>query len=517
MATNGFWNELRKELARLWPASPEPPAPGLYTYPIALDGGQRRVHLRVEADGSGILFIDVTEVIHLNTTAVEMAKLALDGVPLERARDMLLRRFNRVDKARLTRELADVYTMVQRLKEPGDGCPTCALAGQLTFNPIFSTPVHAPYKADVALTYGCNNACAHCYNEPDRFTMPSLPLDDWFRVFDKLAAIGIPHIILTGGEPTLHPDLPAIIRYADGLGLIVGMNTNGRLLSHAPTLEKLAEAGLNHVQITLETYRAAVHDAMVGAPGAFAQTVRGIENALASGVHTITNSTLTRRNVQDAVAIVEFLHGLGVRTFAMNGMIYAGGGFADPDAIPAEEMAATLAAVRDRAEALDMRFLWYTVTDYCRLSPLALGLAPKRCNAAEYSICIEPNGDVLPCQSYYVAGGNLLDDPWDVIWNSPLFLSFRERETDPLAAGLPEACWDCPDLEMCGGGCRLEREARAGQRAAEHGCARARVRPPGGGEALSPPLGGIKGGKATSFTPPAGAARAVTRATGHSQ
>ncbi|MBN2391859.1 MAG: SPASM domain-containing protein, partial [Anaerolineae bacterium] len=137
------------------------------------------------------------------------------------------------------------------------------------------------------------------------------------------------------------------------------------------------------------------------------------------------------------------------------------------------------------------------------------------CNAAEYSICVEPNGDVLPCQSYYVAGGNLLDDPWDAIWNSPLFLSFRERETDPLAAGLPEACWDCPDLEMCGGGCRLEREARAGLRAAEHGCARARVRPPSvppeGGEAISPPLGG----RATGFMPPVGATRAVTRASGH--
>lgn len=508
MATNGFWNDLRRELARLWPVSPEPPAPGLYTYPIALDGGQRRIHLRIEEDGSGVLFIDVTEAIYLNTTAVEMAKLALDNVLQERARDMLLRRFSHVDKTRLTRELADIFAMVQRLKETGDGCPTCAIASQVAFNPIFSTPVHAPYKADVALTYGCNNACAHCYNEPDRFTMGSLPLDDWFRVLDKLATIGIPHIILTGGEPTLHPDLPAIIRHADELGLIVGMNTNGRVLSHAPTMATLAEAGLNHVQITLETCRADVHDAMVGAPGAFAQTVRGIENALESGVHTITNSTLTRRNIQDAVSIVEFLHGLGLRTFAMNGMIYAGGGFDDPDAIPAEALAATLVAVRDRAEALDMRFLWYTVTDYCRLSPLELGLAPKRCNAAEYSICIEPNGDVLPCQSYYVAGGNLLDDPWDAIWNSPLFLSFRDRETDPLAAGLPEACWDCPDLEMCGGGCRLEREARAGQRAAEHGCARARLVPP------FPPthFEGTDGGR--GFNLPAGTARAATRASG---
>ena len=496
MTANGFWNDLRQELTRLF-AAPSAPPPGLYTYPIALDGGQRRVHLRIEDSGAGVLFIDVTEVIHFNATAAEMAKLALDGVPLEQARSGFLRRFNHVDKDQLARELTSIYTMVERFRETGGSCPTCAIADQVAFRPVFSTPVHAPYKADVALTYGCNNACPHCYNELNRFDMPSLSLADWFRVLDKLAEIGVPHLILTGGEPTLHPDLPAIIRHADALGLIVGMNTNGRRLSHAPTMAALAEAGLNHVQITLETHEAAIHDAMVGAPGAFAQTVRGIENALASGVHTITNSTLTRRNYQDAVGIVEFLHDLGLRTFAMNGMIYAGGGFDDPDAIPAEDMAATLVAVRERAEALDMRFLWYTVTDYCRLSPLELSLAPKRCNAAEYSICIEPNGDVLPCQSYYVAGGNILDDPWETIWNSPLFLSFRNREADPLSAGLPEVCWDCPDLEMCGGGCRLEREARAGHRAAEHGCARGRARPD------------------TGFVPPVGVIHATTRASGH--
>ena len=44
-----------------------------------------RLHLRVERDGSGVLFRDVTEVVHLNATATEMAKMALDGVPLTRA------------------------------------------------------------------------------------------------------------------------------------------------------------------------------------------------------------------------------------------------------------------------------------------------------------------------------------------------------------------------------------------------------------------------------------------------
>jgi len=481
------------------PRGTQTPSSGLLTYPIPLNGGQRRIHLRVHEDGSGVLFIDVTEVIHLNPTAAQMVKLALDGVPMPRAQAQIGRRFRGVTKAELTAGLTRMYEMVARLRESKPHlrgrCPTCAIADDIDFQPVFSTPVTAPYKADVALTYACNNACPHCYNEPERFAMPTLSVADWHRVFDKLNAIGIPHLILTGGEPTLLPELPELVRYANDLGHIVGMNTNGRRLKDVSLVERLAEAGLNHVQVTLESHRAGIHNAMIGVPaetyGAFEETVAGIRNSLAGGLHTITNTTITRRNLDHAVDIVGFLDDLGLRTFAMNGMIHAGGGTATPDAVPVEEMASLLVAVRDEAEMRGMRFLWYTVTDYCRLSPLELGLAPKRCNAAEYSICIEPNGDVLPCQSYYVAAGNLLTDPWDTIWNSELFLSFRDREENPEAAGLPRACWDCPDLEMCGGGCRLERESltKSGLRdhafTREHGCARGRRRASGESVAIA--------------------------------
>lgn len=135
----------------------------------------------------------------------------------------------------------------------------------------------------------------------------------------------------------------------------------------------------------------------------------------------------------------------------------------------AAEMAPLLVRVRDHAAGKGMRFLWYTPTEYCRMSPVEFEIGAKRCNAGEYSICIEPNGDVLPCQSYYVSAGNVLRDPWDVIWNGELFRSFRDREDDPRKWGLPEKCWECPDLPLCGGGCRIEREAREGHRTAEGG------------------------------------------------
>jgi hypothetical protein len=205
-------------LAALSPA--EPPSPGMYTYHITPPGGQIRIHLRIEGDGRGILFVDVTEVVHLNPTAAHMAKLALDEVPQLQARAMLGRHCPANERQRLAAELTQIYAMIERFTHPNGECPTCAVAG-LERAPLFSQRARAPYKADLALTYGCNNECPHCYNEPDRFDMPSMPKEEWFRVLDTLHGVGVPHIILTGGEATMHPDLPEIIRYANELGQVV--------------------------------------------------------------------------------------------------------------------------------------------------------------------------------------------------------------------------------------------------------------------------------------------------------
>lgn len=451
---------------------PLQPTPGLYTYHVTGQEGRHRLHLRVEPGGAGVLFRDVTEVIHLNATATALAKQALDGVPLAQATGLLHAATYGASRNRITTESAEIYRLIDVMQHADDACPTCALP-DLPRAALFSTPVQAPYKADLALTYGCNNACPHCYNEPSRYPMPSLSQEQWFQVINRLHEVGVPHLILTGGEATLHPHLLEIIRHADGLGHIVGLNTNGRRLATKPFVAQLVDAGLNHVQITLGSSRPAIHDAMMGAH-AFGQTVAGIANALDSPLHTITNTTLTRANMDHADEIVGFLFDLGIRTFAMNGLIHSGGGFANPDAIPEAQMAGLLIRIRDQAEQLGMRFLWYTPTEYCRLSPIELELGAKRCNAGEYSLCIEPNGDVLPCQSFYVTAGNILRDPWTSLWHSELFRSFRDRGADPRMAGLPQRCWDCLDLPSCGGGCRIEREARdkvqAGQEAPPSGC-----------------------------------------------
>jgi radical SAM protein with 4Fe4S-binding SPASM domain len=68
-------------------------------------------------------------------------------------------------------------------------------------------------------------------------------------------------------------------------------------------------------------------------------------------------------------------------------------------------------------------------------------------------MCIEPDGNVLPCQSYYQPLGNLLNDEWDSIWNHPLAIRLRERKN------LPQKCDGCALLPECGGGCPLQFES----------------------------------------------------------
>jgi radical SAM protein with 4Fe4S-binding SPASM domain len=65
-------------------------------------------------------------------------------------------------------------------------------------------------------------------------------------------------------------------------------------------------------------------------------------------------------------------------------------------------------------------------------------------------MCIGPNGDVYPCQSYFQSLGNILKKKWDKIWNHPLALQVREKEY------IEQKCEECSNLPICGGGCPLE-------------------------------------------------------------
>ena len=268
-------------------------------------------------------------------------------------------------------------------------------------------------------------------------------------MIDHLWQIGIPHIVFTGGEPTLREDLPELIAYAENLGQITGINTNGRRLKDQTFLDSLVKAGLDHIQVTLESHDPQTHDHMVAAPGAWQDTVAGIRNAVASKLYMMTNTTLLQANSRHLKSTLQFLSDLKVPTVGLNALIYSGRGEKVGTGLAEEELPALLEIARELTEVAGQRLIWYTPTQYCHFDPILLDLGVKGCTAALYNMCIEPDGAVLPCQSYYSPLGNILTDTWDTIWNNPLSLSLRQR------SHVPAACKMCAFLTECGGGCPL--------------------------------------------------------------
>ena len=269
--------------------------------------------------------------------------------------------------------------------------------------------------------------------------------------------LGIPHIVFTGGEPTLRDDLPELIAYAESIGQITGMNTNARRLSDPKFVQSIVKAGLDHVQITVESHNAEIHDQMVRKTGAWKQTIQGLRNVLDTPLYVMTNTTMLQANSPYLAETLDFLAAEGVPTIGLNALIYSGNGLTVGTGIRESELPPLLDLAQEKTSANHQRLIWYTPTQYCNFDPQQLELGLKGCTAALYNMCVEPDGGVLPCQSYYQQLGNILIDPWEKIWDHPLSVRLREREY------IPEICTQCALLPECGGGCPLAMEAQGNE------------------------------------------------------
>ncbi len=425
------------------------PSSGLYHYAIENPGEKARVHLRMDEDGHGTLVINANRVMHLNPTAALMAYLLLEKTDEKDAVKAIQHEY-RVSASQARSDLADFNQQLDELIRPDGACPVHEL--ELDTLMPFSARPSAPYRMDLAVTYRCNNDCAHCYNARER-DFPELTTEAWKGILDKLWDLGVPHIVFTGGEATLRRDLPELIAHAESNGQITGLNTNARRLVDEKYVAKLVEAGLDHVQITVESCDAGIHDEMMRAKGAHKQTIKGLKNVLNSPLYVMTNTTMLRTNVNTIPDTLDFLADLGVPTIGLNALIYSGNGLTVGTGLAESELQPILDTAIQKTEARGQKLIWYTPTQYCQFDPTQQNLGVKGCTAALYSMCIESNGDVLPCQSYYTSLGNILENDWNSIWNHDLAIQLRERQ------GLPAKCDGCGLVAECGGGCPLQFES----------------------------------------------------------
>jgi len=420
----------------------------LYHYVHETKHEKSRIHLRLDNDGTGTLIINASSVMHLNPSAAYMAWLILEGKTKEESLQILSQKYN-ASKRQLHDDLSSFLFQFEELIRPDGACAIHDL--ELEMNMPFSARPSAPYRMDLAVTYRCNNDCAHCYNARER-DFPELNTEQWFKIIDQLWELGVPHIVFTGGEATLRNDLAELIQHAENNGQITGLNTNARRLMDMDYVKQLVDAGLDHVQITVESCVPEIHDEMMRTKGAFKQTITGLNNTLATKLYVMTNTTMLRTNVHTIPATLDFLAENGIPTVGLNALILSGHGLTVGTGLHESELQPILDMATRKTAERGQKLIWYTPTQYCQFDPTANNLGVKGCTAALYSMCIESNGDVLPCQSYYHSLGNILNDTWNSIWNHKLSTQLRERQN------LPFKCETCSLVAECGGGCPLQFE-----------------------------------------------------------
>jgi pyrroloquinoline quinone biosynthesis protein E len=318
-----------------------------------------------------------------------------------------------------------------------------------------------PYNLIAELTYRCPLRCVYCSNPVAFREFPdALDTADWCRVFREAAALGVVHVGLTGGEPTLRADLTDLVRGAAGAGLYTHLVTAGTTLAR-DGLARLRAAGLRSVQLSVQDAEASASDAVAGVPAferklAFAAWVR------AEGLPLTLNFVLHRRNLAHVPEIVALARQLGADRLELANAQYYGWALLNRDALlpsRAQLDEAAQAVARARREALRPEIL-FVLPDY-------LAGRPKPCMGGwgRRMLVVAPDGRVLPCHAAAsipgLVFGNARTESLSWCWSDAPGMNAYRGE-----AWMPEPCRSCEERTRDFGGCRCQAFQLTGDAAA---------------------------------------------------
>jgi heme d1 biosynthesis radical SAM protein NirJ len=171
----------------------------------------------------------------------------------------------------------------------------------------------------------CNLTCKHCYSiSADKDFAGELSTPEIYGVMDDLRAFGVPVLILSGGEPLLHPDIFDIARRAREMGFYVGLSSNGTLVD-AANIGRIAAIGFDYVGISLDGMRE-THDKFRRKQGAFDASLRGVRLCRDAGIKIGVRFTLTQDNAHDLPALLQLVDDEGIDKFYLSHLNYAGRG-----------------------------------------------------------------------------------------------------------------------------------------------------------------------------------------------
>ncbi|MDP2701928.1 MAG: radical SAM protein, partial [Candidatus Rokubacteria bacterium] len=190
------------------------------------------------------------------------------------------------------------------------------------------TRVPTAYSVSWNLTRRCNLRCDHCYISAGPGPRPpdELSTAESLRVMDEIAEVN-PNIflILTGGEPLLRPDLPALAAAGRERGFTVVVGTNGVLLRERQA-RLLRESGVQGVSLSLDSTDASRHDTFRRLPGAWQGAVSATEICRAEGLDFSLHMSVTEWNTGEIPDMIDLARELGATVLNLFFLVRCGRG-----------------------------------------------------------------------------------------------------------------------------------------------------------------------------------------------
>jgi hypothetical protein len=347
-----------------------------------------RLHLRLRNDGSGLLIVNASTVLHLNPTAAEYAFHFIKGTAPDEIAKQIATRY-RVNKGQALEDYKDFMDRIHTLISTPDLDPVSFLDFELA-SP-HSADLTAPLRLDCALTYRLP-AKTQAEYAPTKRVDRELTTEEWLAILNKAWMVGIPHITFTGGEATLRDDLPGLINQAEKNGQVCGLLTDGLKLTDKKYLDTLLQTGLDHILFILQPDNKASWTAL--------------ETIMPEDIFVTVHLTLNMSNIKNAEATLERLAKHNVQSLSLT--------------ITEDSLRDQYAALRNKAADLGLTLKSDLPVPYSADNPVSFETLEDNVpdGAGKVWLYVEPDGDVLPTQGQAdKVLGNILRDDWKMIYS----------------------------------------------------------------------------------------------------
>jgi pyrroloquinoline quinone biosynthesis protein E len=309
------------------------------------------------------------------------------------------------------------------------------------------------------LTHRCPLQCPYCSN-PLKLERSSDELGTgvWLRVLGEAAGLGCMQVHFSGGEPTARRDLEILVKGAAQAGLYTNLITSGVLLD-AARIERLAGAGLEHVQLSFQDSQAQGGDLIGGYAGGHEKKIEIARLVHASGLPLTANFVVHRQNLHNLEAMLDMAVAIGASRTEIAHVQYYGWALKNRAALlPSRAQLDRATEIVDEARA---RLKGTMVIDY--VVPDYYARRPKSCMGGwgRRFLNVTPSGKVLPCH----AAESISDLQFDTVLQHDLAHIWKNSEAFNRFRGtgwMPQPCASCERAEIDWGGCRCQAFAITG-------------------------------------------------------